>query len=275
VPDAAPARAAIHVDAAPPDDDPLPPHHEVADLATAVKQLVGDDVRVVAFGELHQRTDRAAGVPSALSRFSQQVVPLFAGRASDLVLETWIPDRACGAQATQASAAVESATARPVTTKSEIATLVDQLHAAKIAAHAMKISCDDWAKVAPPGKELDIEAMLTVITRELGRIAIEAAAAKHGLVLVYGGALHNDLYPNAGVEDWSFAAKVDGATSGGYEEIDLYVPEYAALDGMSQHEPWYPLLAQAGPDHVVVIDRGPRSHIILLPTTGVPPASLK
>jgi hypothetical protein len=135
----------------------------------------------------------------------------------------------------------------------------------------MHLGCDDYAKVAPPGQELQIEVMLDLITRELGRIAAEAVTARDAqagarpLVATYGGALHNDLYPANGVEGWSFAAKLDDATHGRYDEIDLYVPELAADDPASQHEAWFPLLAKAAKDHVVVIQRGARSYIVILP----------
>jgi hypothetical protein len=271
------AKSAPRVDAAarakPPDAAPaLPAHHDAPDLATAVSALVTDDVRVVGFGEIHERSDHdTGGAHSALSRFSDQVLPVIAARASDLVLETWIPDKTCGGQAEQATAAVEHATARPASTKSEIATLVDRARAAGIQPHAMHLGCDDWKKVAPPNQDIDYEAMLGIITRELGGIATQAAAARaqapRHLIVVYGGALHNDLYPDAGVEDWSYAKKVDDATGGHYLEIDLYVPEYVALDGMSQRAAWFPLLQTAGPDHVVVIERGARSYIVILPTS--------
>jgi hypothetical protein len=45
------------------------------------------------------------------------------------------------------------------------------------------------------------------------------------------------------------------------------VPEYAELDTLSQQEPWFPLVAAARSDRVTVIERGPRSYILLLPRT--------
>jgi len=113
--------------------------------------------------------------------------------------------------------------------------------------------------------------MLGIVTRELGRITTEAVAyrdregAARRLIATYGGALHNDLYPIDGIQQWSFATGLDAAVAGRYLEIDLYVPEYAEADPLSQHDIWFPLLAEAGTDHVVVIERGPRSYVILLP----------
>jgi hypothetical protein len=251
----------------------LPPHREVADIGSAIRELVTDDVRVVAFGELHARVDRPSAARSALVRFSDDVLPVIGARLSDLVLETWLFDRDCGEQAQTATAKVEATMQRPPATKSELATLVDRARAAGVRPHVMRLTCDDWSAVAPPGKDIDYEAMLSIITRELGRIATDAVAYREKeksprtLVATYGGALHNDLYPIEGIADWSFAKRVDEAAPGRYLELDLYVPEYAEQDTLSQQEPWFPLVAAARSDRVTVIERGPRSYILLLPRT--------
>ena len=45
---------------------------------------------------------------------------------------------------------------RPVETKSEIAQLADAAKAAGIQPHAMRITCDDYARIAPQGKDVDV-----------------------------------------------------------------------------------------------------------------------
>jgi hypothetical protein len=258
--DAAPKKV-VAIDAGP----ELANHHNAPDVATAIREIVGPDVRVLGVGEIHQRMDRPSAARSALARFTDDVLPALADRAGDLVVETWIPDKNCGGKAEAATKQVEATMQRPPETRNELADLVMKARKARIQPHAMRLSCDDWTVAAPPGQEVDYGALLGIITRELGRIAAERTAASPRLVITYGGALHNDLYPNPGLEDWSFAAKADEASGGHYLEVDLYVPEYAAEDKFTQAEPWFPLLAEAGPDHVVVIERGPRSYVILLP----------
>ncbi|HTJ46789.1 MAG TPA: hypothetical protein VL463_32020 [Kofleriaceae bacterium] len=244
-------------------------YREEPDVATAVADLIAeDDPRVIGFGELHSRTDRA-NVTSSLAHFTKEVFPAVKDRLSDLVLETWIVDPKCGEGAKTATAAVEGAMMRPQSTKSELAQLIEAARAAKVQPHAMHLGCDDYAKVAPPGQEIQIEVMLDLITRELGRLATAAAAkAPAGkIIATYGGALHNDRFPNPGVASWSFADRVDHAVAGKYDEIDLYVPELAAEDPASKNEAWFPLLGRAAKDHVVVIQRGAKSYIVLLPTS--------
>ncbi len=270
------APAPLATDAAPsdgaPPDGALPAHRALPDVAAAMREILATQPRVIGFGELHARTDRAQ-VESSLAHFTREVLPLVADRLSDLVLETWVIDKQCGQESAAATAQVESAMRRPATTKSELATLVARARAAQIQPHAMRLTCADFAAIAPPGKELQVELLLDLITRELGRVAIEAVRHRdadpksRSLVATYGGALHNDLYPYGSVDAWSFAAAVAKATGDRYVEVDLYVPELARGDALSEREPWYPLLDRAGPDHVVLIERGPRSYIVLLPTT--------
>jgi hypothetical protein len=249
----------------------LPAHAEYPDLGTAIVKTIPDGARVVGFGELHNRTDRAQ-VASALARFTSDGLPAIADRLSDLVVETWIVDGKCGSAAQEATAKVTVTMRRPQETKSEIGLLADAARKAKIQPHAMRITCDDYSRMAPPGKDVQPEALLDLTTRELGRISSEAVAhrdqepAHRPWVAVYGGALHNDRFPDPGVADWSYAAKADAATGNHFVEIDLIVPELAAADAPSQKQPWFPLVAVAD-NKVRVWQRGERSFVIVLQKT--------
>jgi hypothetical protein len=235
-----------------------------ADLPAALAAIVPADARVIGFGELHARTDRAQ-VRSALARFTD-ALPAFSGKASDLVVETWVVDPKCGKSAVEATKRVEESVKRPAATKSEIGQLADAAKAAKIRPHAMQMSCDDYKKVAPAGKDVDLIVMLGFVTRELGRLASEGASKSDKEILVYGGALHNDRFPEAGTEDWSYAAKIDAATGNHFVEVDLIVPEFAGDDAASKRQPWFPLVTAAD-DKVHVYTRGERSFVVVLPRT--------
>lgn len=262
VPDAA---IAVVVDAGP----PLPEHRAYADLAAAIAATVPAATRVVGFGELHARIDRAQ-VPSALSRFTA-ALPAFGERVSDLVVETWIVDPKCGKAAVETTAKVEREVKRPAATKSEIALLADAARATKIQPHAMTLQCKDYEKLAPKNGEADPLAMLTLTTKELQRITVSAVKhrdndpAHRPWIALYGGALHNDRFPGAGVAEWSYAETVDLTTDGKYVEIDLIVPEFAEADKVSQQQPWFPLVAAAS--RVLVWKRGERSFVVILPRT--------
>ena len=259
--DARPARqdAAVAVDA----DAGYP------DLGAALTAIIPADARVVGFGEMHNRTDRAQ-VTSTLAHFTNEAVPVLKDRLSDLIVETWITDPHCGSAAQVATAKVTTTMKRPAATKSEIAQLADAAKAAGIQPHAMRITCDDYARIAPPGKDIDVPAMLDLTTRELTRIATEAVVHRdkepthRPWIALYGGALHNDRFPDKGVEDWSYAAKVDELTHGHFVEVDLIVPELAEGDPASAKQPWFDLVKRAGRT-VQVYTRGERSFVVILP----------
>ncbi len=84
-------------------------------------------------------------------------------------------------------------------------------------------------------------------------------------ITLYGGALHNDRFPDKAVAEWSYAAAVDKATDDEYVEIDLIVPEFAEPDPTSQKAPWFPLTKDA--KKFRVWQRGERSFVVVFPRT--------
>jgi hypothetical protein len=248
----------------------LPDHLAYADLATALRQTIPADARVVGFGELHARTDRAV-LTTSLARFTQ-ALPAIGDQISDLVIETWIVDPTCGKAAAQATAKVETTMKRPEETKTQITSLADVARAAGIQPHAMTLTCADYAVIAPPGGEVNAVAMLSLTTRELTRIATSAIRHRdqeprhRPWIAVYGGALHNDRFPDGGTAEWSYAAAVDRATADRFVEIDLIAPAIAAADPSEYHQPWFPLVGAARDPArpVVVWKRGERSFVVLL-----------
>ena len=241
------------------------------DLGAALRATIPDGARVIGFGELHARTDRA-NVKSSLAHFTSEGLPAIADKLSDLAVETWLVDPSCGAPAQEATERLTTAMRRPAATKNEIAQLAEAARGAGIQPHAMHLGCDDYSRIAPAGGEVQPEAMLTLTTRELGRIADEAVAhrdaeaGKRPWIAVYGGALHNDLFPDPSVAEWSYAAEVDRTTKQHFVEIDLIVPEFADGDPVSEKQAWY-ALTRAGDGKVHVWKRGERSFVIVLPRT--------
>jgi hypothetical protein len=247
------------------------PSRAYPDLASALAATIPADARVIGFGELHARRDRAPAT-STLAAFTR-ALPAIADRLSDLVIETWLVDPGCGPPAVEATARIEAAVERPVATRSEVAVLADAARTAGVQPHAMTLHCADYAAVAPAGGEVDAAALLSLTTRELGRIVTSAVAHRdtepghRPWIAVYGGALHNDRFPDPGVAEWSYAAAADRATGGHFVEIDVIVPELAAASPTARREPWFPLAgAPRDPGRAVVVwARGERSFVVVLP----------
>jgi hypothetical protein len=114
---------------------------------------------------------------------------------------------------------------------------------------------------------IDFLLLLQVIADKLHDTAAAFAAAdpEHA-VIVYGGALHNDLYPRWLLGDFSYAVPLARELGpGSVLEIDLVVPEVVATMRMVRDEPWFPLLGRASPSRAIVWQRGPLSYVVILP----------
>lgn len=250
---------------------PIPPHRVLPTAEAALRailwppgQPVGQAPRVLGIGEVHQ-TERTAGVRSALSRFTAELLPVLAGHVTDLVIESWIEPAGCDAEAAHASAEVARDIERPASTEDELGTLVERARGLRVRPHFLSFGCDDYRALRGRDGQVDYEALLGAVTARLRDEALAGLGHEGAVIALYGGALHNDLHPGPGVADFSYAAAVDAAAAGAYVEIDLIVPEYVTGNKTLAREPWYPLLERAGPDHVVLIERAPRSYVLLLP----------
>lgn len=247
----------------------IPKHTIYPDLAAAMAVVVADHPRVLGIGEIHERSDRQGGGVPTLIRFADEVLPALATRTSDLVIETWMVDPACKTGATR-SQQVETAMKRPSSTRSQISSLFGVTKANSITAHVMRLTCKDLDDVAS-NAGVEAEKLLAIVTRELDRVTRSAVRYRderqetRPLILVYGGALHNDLYPYKSTRQWSYALGVDDAVGGRYVELDLFAPEQVEDSPLYTGESWYPLVAKTGPDRVVLVERAPHSYLVLLP----------
>jgi hypothetical protein len=247
-----------------------------------------DDLPVVlGVGELHQTAD-TAGIPSSLARFTRDIWPLLAGegsarapaRVSDLIVETWVTGGACGKAEAATVEDVGRATERPAATENEIVALLARARASGARPHILTVSCDEYELLAPRAaagaggarRPVDFERMLALIRRKLEAKVNQVLAARPAgdaakLVVVYGGALHNDLHPDPALATFSYGVPAFRATLGRYRELDLYVPEYLERNPAMRGEPWFPLWQRAArPGQIVVIHRSPASSILVFPS---------
>jgi hypothetical protein len=257
----------------------LPPHREHDTLAAAVASLITPKTRLLGLGELHARVDRP-DAPSTLVRFTEELLPALPSRTSDLILETWTVDDRCGKGAAATTASLQAATRRPEATRSELGILFVRSRGRGLRSHPMRVTCDDYKAMAAGGDDAIVH-MLDLTTSELTRLAVtylrRAAAtapaasliAEPPLIVVYGGALHNDRFPAAGLASWSYAPAVEADSERTYLEVDLITPELAEDDAALLAQPWAPLLGASS--RVVTYERGERSYVVILPSATEPP----
>ena len=237
------------------------PHHEVAG-ARAAMQLILDEVgdaKVYAIGEYHP-SRKHAGKRSPLQRFTSEIVDLLVPRAQHLVLETWSPD-ACGRAVT---AEVAQTLGRPASTTTDMEALKMRSALARLQTHGLPITCIEHDSLLDGAGRVDFLRLLLLVTDKLAETTRRLAAGDRA-VIVYGGALHNDLYPRWPLEDLSYAHVLDRELPGGVVEVDLVVPEVVAPMPLIRNEPWFPLLGRATPERTLVWQRGPRSYVVILP----------
>ena len=264
--------------AAKPGSHPMVPAQErpvlehFATAAQALDRVLATPARVVAFGEYHQTTETRK-IQSSLRRFTDELLPAVAKLATDLVVETWVADGHCGTRETKVVEQVQTTTERPPETESEIVTLLKRAKAAGMAPHILALSCKDYRSVTGRDGETDFAKMLTLtrdrlqgeVTRAL-RAPRPAASGREPWVAVYGGALHNDLYPAPGDRPFAFGRALFAKVKGQYLEVDLFVPEYILGDKRLAAEPWFDAFKEgikAG--DALLIRRSERSSIIVFP----------
>jgi hypothetical protein len=244
------------------DPAPLPAHRRLAGAAELVEHIGQRGPRILGVGELHQQLDGPQG-PAAIAWFTDQLLPLLAPTATDLVIETWVFEGGCGAQEEVVVEVLPEATNRPPETEDAIVRLARVARELGVTPHALDLSCDDYDAVVGPDGEIVHEALLRVMTRELGAMAAQGLATPDATVILYGGAVHNDLHPRPALADYSYATALAGES---YLELDLYPPAMAAAQAGFAEEAWYPLIPQAGPEHLVLYEREPKSLLVLLPS---------
>jgi hypothetical protein len=242
-------------------------YREVSSTAAAISMILAEnpDPRVYAIGEYHQ-SRTAISATSPLARFSRDIIGMLEPHAHHLIVEAWL-DAACWSSG-QLSHDVAAATGRPASTAMEMMRLVTSRKARGLVTHGLPMTCIEHDAMIDASGRVDFLLLLEVITDKLAettRLVLETDRA----VIVYGGALHNDLYPHWPLEELSYAKPLARELGGHVLEIDLVVPEVVAPMPLIRTEDWFPLLTRAAPNRVIVWRRGPASYVVILPTQDV------
>jgi hypothetical protein len=203
----------------------------------------GGDPAVLAIGEAHAQKGSTAA--SAAKRFTDEILPALAGRASDLLVELMMPPTGCNAATSEVRKKQEPATTKQAATnQNEYVTMGDRARALGIVPDLLRPSCSDMDAVRDAGDEA-IDASLRLIARLCGVQAARLVdrdersdADRAKAVIVYSGMLHNDLTPPPDRAAWSYAPALDARVGGRLVSIDLVVPEFIADDETWRALPW-------------------------------------
>lgn len=245
----------------------VPNKHQVyPDTRAAIAAILGEVTppKVYAIGEYHPT--RASGANrTPMTRFTDDIIGALEPRASEMIVETWHDD--CG----EASLAPQLAAAlgRPASTGGDIQRMVFESMRLRMRTRGLPISCLEHEAMRDRTGAIDFYRLLSLVTEKLHDTAAAAVAnprvPERPAVIVYGGAIHNDLFPRWPLETLSYAKPLARELGGGVLEIDLVVPEVVAPMQMVRDEPWFPLLGLASPGRAIVWQRGPNSYVLILP----------
>jgi hypothetical protein len=229
--------------------------------------------RVIGIGEAH--APRGASVASAATRFERELLPLLQGHASDLLVELMMPPSGC-ADAAEAVRAEQ----RPVTSRQapsdegEYIALGERARALGIVPDMLRPTCADLAAIRDSaddavGVSLEIIARLTAAqTKRLVDRNARSVEDRGKIVVVYGGALHNDLEPTPERARWAYAPEVDEYVSGAFVALDLIVPEFIGADDAWRALPWWSDYDRARLGaKTTMFGTGERSFVLVFPET--------
>lgn len=274
---------------------------EFPDTASAVRAIVAEtgSPRVYAIGEYHP-AQRMLERHSPLERFSYEILPVL-DSATHLVVESWF-DPSCAAGGDPVQSQIAAATNRPPSERADLALLIASSH---LPTRGLPMTCIEHSSMLDPTGRVDFYRLLALVTAKLLETTLQlldersedtvgggptgfasggAAAGPRGIdeghtVIVYGGALHNDLYPRWPLDELAYGhalarildQRTEPARRPSVVEIDLVVPEIVEPIQSLRREAWFPLLARAGPDRALVWERGPASYVVILPSSGYAP----
>lgn len=239
----------------------------------AFARVLEERPAVLAIGETHAQRDFDGA--STTERFTETLLPLLRGRSKDLVLELWIGNAACKPAQKRAMKQVASAQAEVTASQrpknqSEFVALYNAARKNEMKPHVLVPPCDDYEKIVHSPDDLD--AMLEIIARLSAAEATKLLPNDSEPLLVYGGAMHNDLVPRPGHERWSFGPELDRVTDHRYVELDLIVPEMITESDAWMAQPWYADYdARAQGKKAILFRTRPRSYALIFPRASAKP----
>lgn len=230
---------------------------------------------VLGLGEYHE-IEGGPKVKSALKRFTESMLPKLKGKASDLIAETWITNGRCGKAEAEAKEQIEKESERPATTEDEVVTMLKKASSLEIAPHILTVECEEYEDLLDDKGEIDNVKLLEMVTRLLQEKAEKLAKAQGPdgrAVVIYGGALHNELSPSEELASFSFGPGLKEATKGRYVQLGLYVPEFIERDEDTRQMAWFPFFEKhVSTSKTLLITLAPDAFLLVFPRTPAKPA---
>jgi hypothetical protein len=232
------------------------------DAALASKPIV------VGIGEAHTQKDAAARATTA-KRFTLEILPGLKGRASDLLVEILMPPTGCQKvihEVREAHAPVTEKQAE--TNQNDYVAMGDASRKLGVVPDLLRPSCADLAAITAAGADA-VPKTLETIAR-LAVTQVKGLLARKGrpdaMILLYGGALHNDKEPPAERAAWSYGKDMAALVPGHYVEIDVFGADQIKDDDTWKKQPWIDRYDKSKlGDKVTLLELRPDAFVLILP----------
>jgi len=225
---------------------------------------------VLGIGEAHALKG-TEHIESTTSRFRRELLPRLAPHSSDLVIELMEPDPRCLQTTEQVKREQQPVTeAQAESNQNEFVLLGTRAKEAGVTPHILYPSCEQYERIVKAGDD-SIFVMLetiAVLTDQKARaiLARNHEQGRERLVLLYGGAAHNDSVPRRGRESWSYGPSLAKFTEQRYVELDLIVREYIKDTEAWRSLGWYEHFdKEKHPDQAVLLQPSPASYVLIFP----------
>jgi hypothetical protein len=230
----------------------------------AFDAVLKDDPAVLAIGEAHAQ--RGATAASSAKRFTDELLPMLAGRTSNLLVELMIPPTGCVKQVEAAHSAQKPViTQQAETNQNEYVVMGEAARKLGIVPDPLRPTCDDLAQINDAGDDAISRSLETIarLTTAQATKMIEHRGAK--MVVTYGGALHNDAAPPPERAAWSYGPALSKQVAGRYVELDLYVPDFITTAENWTKQPWYAAwLKHKASGKALLFTLAPHDYVIVL-----------
>lgn len=252
------------------------PCRRFATARDAFEFVLEEQPRVLGIGEAHAQ--KGGGLEATASWFARELLPALEGRASDLLLEAMMPPRGCAVATTAAKTAQREVTERQTeTAQSDYIALGEAARARGIVPDLLRPSCADVAAMGDAGADLVAVSMRTIARlshAQAKRLLARPIEGEKSIVVLYGGAFHNDLTPDAEREAWSYGPELaaeTAETNGRYVALDLFARQAVLTSASYRRFSWFLAAENAASEEGVLLLRPePRSYVLLAP---LPPAA--
>jgi hypothetical protein len=136
-------------------------------------------------------------------------------------------------------------------------------------------TCEEYQAIVLAGSDSIAQTLTTIaeITSRMAKGALvkNRAAGRERIVIAYGGALHNDIAPDAAHAAWSYGPQLSSVTGGRYIALDLIVRELIKDNEAWRALPWYAHFdPKREPDSSVLMRVTPNDYVLFFPRTRAP-----